>query len=676
MTADVLIVFALIVVAIVLFAWERVSFDVTAVIIMATLMLSGILTPEEGLAGLSNPATVTIGAMFVLSEGLRRTGLLSLVGNYFARLGEQNYWLALAAMMGLIGVLSAFINNTAAVAIFIPVVIGVASDLRVSASKLLMPLSFAAMFGGVCTLIGTSTNILVSSIAEKNGLAPFSMFEFIPLGIVLFGVGFAYLFFVGIRLIPDRRGSGDLTSDYEMNAYLTDVVIEPGSEYAGRSLPESPLTRDLDLDVLSVFHAETDDQASKPRNQKVSTAEQRMGQSKKEARRQEADSEGQARERKTKAGHQAEPRQKAHRQKASATTPQATASASYGKDEAEGEDGQNAKPQRGAGAVLEAGDVLRIRGSAGEIEKLVAREGVHLRPTKEWYDIDLERGPDALVEVVVAPDSPLVSETVGTVDFRERFGAIPLAVRQRGELQQNDLGHIRLSGGDAVLLMMDRERIGEISQDDSFVLSSEVGGPQHRWKRIGPAVAILAGVVGLAALGVLPIVVTAVTGCVLMVLTGCLTTQEAYEAINWKVIFLLAGVLPLGTAMDKTGAADLLSAALLGSLGDLGPTAVLSGFFFLSMMLTNVVSNQATAALLAPIAIQSAGTLGVEARPFLVAITFAASLSFMTPVGYQTNTMIYGPGQFKFTDFTKVGTPLNVLFWIIATLLIPVFWSF
>ena len=676
MTADVLIVFALIVVAIVLFAWERVSFDVTAVLIMAILMLSGILTPEEGLAGLSNAATVTIGAMFVLSEGLRRTGLLSLVGDYFSRLGEQNYWLALAAMMGMIGVVSAFINNTAAVAIFIPVVIGVAADLRVSASKLLMPLSFAAMLGGVCTLIGTSTNILVSSIAEKNGLAPFSMFEFTPMGVVFFAVGLAYLFFLGIWLIPERRGSGDLTSDYEMNAYLTDVIIEPESRYVGRPLPESPLTRDLDLDVLSVFHSDEDanGDAGTPRGPEASTADQHRGTSEEEGDRQVPGSRGH--ERKSEAGRREGSRRKAHRQKTTATTPQAIAPASYGEGGAGGEDGENTQPQRRDGAVLEAGDVLRIRGNAEEIEKLVAREGVHLRPTKEWYDIDLERGSDALVEVVVAPDSPLVSETIGSIDFRERFGAIPLAVRQRGKLQQNDLGYIRLSGGDAVLLMMDRDRIGEVSQDDSFVLSSEVGGSQYRWGRIGPALAILAGVVGLAAFDVLPIVVTAVTGCVLMVLTGCLTTQEAYEAINWKVIFLLAGVLPLGTAMDKTGAADLLSTVLLSGLGDLGPTAVLSGFFFLSMMLTNVVSNQATAALLAPIAIQSAGTLGVAPRPFLVAITFAASLSFMTPVGYQTNTMIYGPGQFKFTDFTKVGTPLNLLFWIIATLLIPVFWSF
>lgn len=670
MTFEVLIVFALIGVAVALFAWERVPFDVTAVLIMATLMLTGILTPEEGLAGLSNEATVTIGAMFILSEGLRRTGVLNVVGNYFSELGQQNYWLSVAALMGLVGVISAFINNTAAVAIFMPVVIGMAADLRVSASKLLMPLSFASMFGGVCTLIGTSTNILVSSIAEKNGIEGFSMFEFTPLGLIFFAVGFVYLFFVGIRLIPERRGGGDLTRDYQMREYLTDVMLTPSFAYLGRPLAETPITRDLDLDVLGVFLNEDEGEPETPRGS--GGKQSKSGRRSTEGVRGRSRASWPAGEAATGASTDggAEGEHKVFRQKASATNPRAVDPTEASRREAE------ERRRHGTGDLLEAGDVIRIRGNAREIEKLIAREGVRLRPTTEWYDVDLERGPDALVEVVVAPDSPLISKTVGEIDFRERFGAIPLAIQHRGELQQDRLGAVRLSGGDAVLLTMDRERIGEIEQDDAFVLSSEAGRPPYRWGRIGMALAIMIGVVGFAALGVLPIVVTAVTGCVLMVLAGCLSTQEAYEAVNWKVIFLLAGVLPLGTAMDKTGAASLISTTLLSGLGDLGPTAVLSGFFLLSMVLTNVVSNQATAALLAPIAIQTAATLDVEARPFLVAIAFAASLSFMTPVGYQTNTMIYGPGQFQFTDFTRVGTPLNLLFWLIGTVTIPLLWTF
>jgi di/tricarboxylate transporter len=592
MSIDALIVFALLVVAMILFVSDRVPFDVAALIILATLLLTGIVSPREGLSGFSNTATVTIGAMFVLSEALRRTGALTRVSDLFSEYGRGNFWLTLSLMMGVIGIVSAFINNTAAVAIFIPVVIGVASDLRISASKLLMPLSFASMFGGVCTLLGTSTNILVSSLAQQHGAEPFGMFEFTPLGIIFLAVGFAYIYTVGIPLIPARREGQDLTSDYEMQAYLTDVVIDERSPCVGDTLEESDLVEDLDLDVLQILRS------------------------------------------------------------------------------------TEAPIQRNRDAALEAGNVLRIRGSIEEIEKLVEREGVSLRPAREWHDVDLEGGPDKLVEAVAAPDSSLERERISEVDFRDRFGAVPLAIRRHDELRQEDLGDVRLEGGDAVLLDMRAERTREVEDDPSFVLATEVDVPQYRWSRIPVAIAILTGVVLTAAFNVLPIVVSALTGCILMVLTGCVTTEEAYQAINWKVIFLLAGVIPLGTAMENSGAADVLSEVLLGGLQPFGPMAVLSGFFLASMMLTNIISNQATAALLTPIAIQAAQTLGVNTRPFLMAITYAASLSFMTPVGYQTNTMIYGPGQYKFTDFTKVGTPLNIILWILGTFLIPWIWPF
>jgi di/tricarboxylate transporter len=530
--------------------------------------------------------------MFVLSEGLRRTGALDDVSDLFSKYGEDNFWLTLGAMMVVIGTVSAFINNTAAVAIFIPVVIGLASDLNVSASKLLMPLSFASMFGGVCTLLGTSTNILVSSIAEEHGAEPFGMFEFAPLGLILLVVGFLYIYTVGIRLIPSRRVSESLTANYEMQSYLTDVVVEEESVHVGTPVDESALTRDLDLDVLQVFRSSEE------------------------------------------------------------------------------------PVQRDREAPLEAGNVLRIRGGVEEIEKLLEREDVAIRPAREWYDFDLEGGPDKLVEAVTAPDSALESKRIAEVDFQERFGAIPLAIRRRGELQQEDLGEVRLSGGDSVLLDLKKERTSDVQRDPSFVLATEVDIERYRRERIPVALVILAGVVLTAALDIAPIVSTAVTGCILMVLTGCVTTEEAYQAINWKVIFLLAGVIPLGTAMENSGAAEILSSTLLEGLQPFGPTAVLSGFFFASMMLTNVISNQATAALLAPIAIQAAETIGVSSRPFLMAITYAASLSFMTPVGYQTNTMIYGAGQYNFTDFTRVGTPLNIILWILATFLIPLIWPF
>ena len=592
MGIDAIIVFGLLIVITILFVTEYVTYDIAALIIMGTLLLSGILTVEEGLSGLSNEATVTIAALFVVSEGIRRTGVLGEISSFFARLGKENYWLALLSMMGIIGVISAFINNTAAVAIFIPVVLGVAADMKESPSKLLMPLSFASMLGGVCTLIGTSTNILVSSIAEKHGEPAFSMFEFLPLGAVFFVLGFIYLFTIGIKLIPVRREKQELTSTFEMNQYLTDIVLEPGFEHYGSTIEEADLFQNLDLDCLSVFRTS-------------------------------------------------------------------------GKEAPEG-----------AKTVLQPGDVLRICGSVREIRRLLDREDVSILPHKEWHDVDFESGADTLVEAVIAPDSALDGKKIADVGFYERFGAVLLAVRHAGKLEQEDLRERSLTSGDSILLSMREDRVAELKNNRAFVVVSEIGLPSYRSEKMPVALAVLAGVVVSAALNLIPIVIGAVVGGIVMILTGCITNEEAYEAINWEVIFLLAGVLPLGIAMDKTGAATILSDAILFLFGQFGPAAILSGFLLLTMILTNVISNQATAALLAPIVIQTAATIGVSARPFLMAVTYGASLSFITPVGYQTNTLIWGPGQYHFTDFTKVGTPLNILFWIVGTLLIPVVWSF
>lgn len=592
MTIEIAVVFGLIALATVLFALETVSFDVTAVIVLSVLMISGILTPEEGFSGFSNSATVTIGAMFILSEGLRRTGVLAWIGDQFVSIGKNDYRTAVVSMMVFISVTSMFINNTAAVAIFIPIVLSMSSTLGVSASRLLMPLSFASMFGGVSTLIGTSTNILVSSLAEDYGQEAFGMFEFTALGLIMLVAGFAYLFGVGIRLIPDRRSEGDLTESYELKEYLTDVVLEPDFAHLGEKFDPDVVTQNLDLAVLHIFK--------------------------------------------------------------------------------EGEK----EPTYPYHTTMEAGDVLRIRGSADEIQKLLHREDISLVPTEDWFAGDLQIGHHALVEAVIAPDSSLEGKPIRRIRFGERFGAVVLAIRRHGELRQEHLGDVRLSGGDSVLLLMDEDRRHEVDRHRAFVLASAVETVRYRRSRTPIALAILAAIVLTAAFRVVPISVAATVGGLMLVLTGCLTTEEAYSAVNWKIIFLLAGVIPLGIAMEKTGAADLISEVVFTWLGQYGPTAVLSGFFFLSMMLTNVISNQATAVLLAPIAFESAGMLDVDPRPFLVAVTFAASLSLMTPVGYQTNTLIYGPGQYRFSDFTRVGAPLNALFWILATFLIPVFWPF
>lgn len=592
MTFEIAFVLILLAAATYLFVTDHVTYDVTAIIIMVSLLVSGILTPQEGLSGFSNAATVTVAAMFVLSAGIRRTGILNSAGDFFSGRMQQNFNLWLLMLLVFIGFVSAFINNTAAVAIFIPVVMNISSRVGVSPSKLLMPLSFAGMFGGVCTLIGTSTNILVSSIAVERGLDAIGMFEFSGMGLIFLVSGLIFMFAFGIKMIPDRRAQDDLTRDFDMQNFLTDIIINSKSNLIGKVFDKKELTEHLDLDVIRVFR---DDMDSSAQRNKVK---------------------------------------------------------------------------------IQTGDIIRIRGNKDEIKKLVTREDISLKPPREWADVDLEHGQDALVEIVVAPETGLVGMSLKDYNFYEKFGAVPLAIRHEESIKHNELSDIKLSSGDTLLLSMDSERLNEIESDPSVVMVTDPDIMSQRESKTPIALLIVAGVVLTAAMGITSIVVSAVTGVVLMILTGCLRTSEAYEAINWKVIMLLAGVLPLGTAMDKTGTAELLASGMINSLADFGPTILMSGFFLITLIITAVMSNNASAALLAPIAIESATNLGVQPEPFLYAVTFAASLSLITPFGYQTNTMIYGPGQYKVIDFLKIGIALNLIFWALATVFIPIIWPF
>ncbi|MGH2567156.1 MAG: SLC13 family permease, partial [Bacteroidota bacterium] len=323
---------------------------------------------------------------------------------------------------------------------------------------------------------------------------------------------------------------------------------------------------------------------------------------------------------------------------------------------------------------LEAGDLLRVVGNVEKIKQLQERQGITLKAEASLKSRDLESEETMLVEAVLAPNSKLEGKTLRKARFRDVYGATALAIRHRGVLMREKVGDTRLRAGDALLIQAQRDDIDGLREDNAFVLVSEVGLPTFRRKKVLPALAIVAGVVAMAALGIFPIVVSAVIGCLLLVLIGCITLEEAYDAIDWKVIFLLAGALTLGVALEKTGAALFISQLLLSMLGSFGPVAMVAAFYLLTSLLTETMSNNATAVLLAPIAIAAAGALEADPRPFLMAIAFAASASFMTPVGYQTNTMIYSVGQYRFTDFLHVGTPLNILFLIIASLFIPVFW--
>ena len=588
MTGEGLIVMAILVGVVVLFVSEKYPLDIVAMLGLGVLLVLGLVTIGEGFSGFSNPATLTVAAMFVLSAGLQKTGATATVGRLMVRF-SRNHYTALVVIMVTVTVMSAFVNNTAAVAVFIPLVTVLANRRRIAASKLLIPLSYASQFGGVCTLIGTSTNLLVSSISEEAGHGAFSMFEFTRMGLVLFAAGVAFFLLFGRWLLP-ARPTPELSIAYHLGEYITELRVRGGSPLVGKSVLESRLGEDHDITVLKVRNA--------------------------------------------------------------------------------GEDGW--APLR---RTLQPDDVLLVRGSLPDIIRLRGTMGLRINADFELRDDTLQSEDLRVVQALVAPGSRLVGNTLKETDFRNRYRALVLGMQRKGEAINDKLSSIRLRLGDALLIQAHEAQIRDLRRGSDLIVLNEVPGSVLRDKAPW-AIGILVVVVGLAAFDILPILVAALLGCVALVMTRILQPEDVYRAINWQVIFLLAGVLPLGVAMHTSGAAGWLAEQTVALVGDLGPVAVLAAFYLLTAIMTETMSNAAAAVLLAPIAISTSEQIGVDPKPFLMAITFAASTGFSTPVGYQTNTMIYNPGGYKYTDFLRAGVPLNLIFWILSVIFIPRLWAF
>lgn len=586
---EITLVLVILGVAVALFATEKLSVDLVALLVLAALLALGLVTPTEGVSGFSNPATLTVAAMFVLSAGLQKTGAVAVLGRALTRVGRGEL-LMLVAVMVPIGFISAFINNTAAVAIFLPFVINAAGGRKVPASRLLIPLSFASQFGGVCTLIGTSTNLLVNSISQQAGYSGFGMFEFSRLGLIMFGAGVVFFLVVGRRLLPVRH-EGQLTENFGLGEYMAELRVLAGSPLIGKRILETRLGSDHDVTVLEIIRNERKIWA--PRSEPI-----------------------------------------------------------------------------------QDGDVLLVRSQLKNLMSVKAAVKAELEPQFQLKDEALQSEEARLVEAMVAPRSRLIGKTLSELSFRWRFNALTLAIQRRGHLLREQLANIRLRLGDVMLLLGRKEDLVRLRRNENFVVLNEVEEPSLRRRKAPLALLIIVAVVALAALKLMPIMVSAILGCAVMLLTRCLTLEDAYDAVEWRVILLLAGVLPLGIALQNSGAAQLIAQYTLGTVGQFGPITVLAVLYLLTAVMTECMSNNAAAVLLAPIAISTAVKLGVDPKPFLVAVTFAASTSFATPVGYQTNTMVYGAGGYRFTDFTKVGVPLNLIFWGLAVYFIPRFWPF
>jgi len=640
---DVLVVLAVVAVALVLFVLQPVSIDTTAIALMVALILLGPWTgvsPEEGVSGFSNPATLTVLAMFILSEGVRQTGVIQILTRKMEAFAGDSESRQLLATVGLSGPSAGFVNNTPIVAVLIPAVTNLARRTGTSPSKLLIPLSFASMLGGMLTVIGTSSNLLASEIwADIGGPAaePFSLFEFTQLGAVVLLVGIVYLLTLGRYLTPARITAEESpTEQFGMADYLTDVVVHEDSELVGSQVRE--VRRDeLDLDVFQIV-----------RNGRRIVR-------------------GLATER------------------------------------------------------IRAGDVLSVRASQETLEQVLEDEHLALLPElveaaadedepfpkgfvpehHAWNrslgipDEDIEGLPDIddgtaaegadaepeetepeteLSEIVLLPGS-WANLRGGIAGFEREYEVTVLAVRRGDEVIRQRLRDVKPRAGDVLLIQTSEGVLERLRRDPDIVVSGSSQWEEFDKTQIPIALGIVAGVVGLAALEYLPIMVSALTGVVAMLFSGILRPADAYDAVDWDVIFLLAGVIPLGIAFEASGTADLLATGIVAGSLVLPPIVMLGTFYLGTALITEMVSNNASIVLMLPIAVEVANQLGLNAFAFALAVTFAASTPLLSPVGYQTNLMVYGPGGYKFTDFARVGAPLQLILTVVTTLGIAFFWG-
>ena len=593
MTFAIALTFALLLGTLIVFALDRFPIDFVALSILAIVLVLGPILgvhSDEAISGFSNTATITVMAMFILSSGIERSGAVNVLARYLVQFAGKGEVRQLLAVILVVGPISAFINNTAAVAILIPVVISLARSRRQSPSKLLMPLSYFAQLAGVMTLIGTSTNVLASSLAEREGYGQFGMFEFSAIGLLVFITGLLYFLLLGRKLLPERRTEAEITENYRVKEYLSEVVIQKDSSLVGKNLAQSHLREQFDIHVLDILR--DDQELGRPLAQNT----------------------------------------------------------------------------------LQAGDVLFIKGNPQELLKIARDKGLTIAADSALDEQVLETDKMGLLEVVVGPNSDVSGNPLESTHFRHRYGCTVIAIQKHGALIQQRLGQVTLGFGDTLLLRGPTSALDQVKREPGFIVTEQMEIESFRTEKIPIALAILAGVVLLAVLGQ-PILVTALVGCVLMVLTGCLRMNELHEAIRWDVIFLLAGVIPLGLAMEKSGAAQLLANLAAQSANYVSPLLVLTIFYVITMLMTELISNNATVVVMVPVGVATANVLGLDAKAFILAIMFAASTSFSTPVGYQTNTMIYGPGGYKFFDFLRVGGPLNLILAVLTPIYIYFLWG-
>lgn len=592
---DMLVVFGVMGLTLFFFVSELIPIDVTAIltiVLLAVLEPWTHITPAEAISGFSNPATITVLAMLILSGGVRRTGLVQIVGNKMAQFAGDNFNKQMLATILAAGPISGFVNNTPVVAILVSVVSDLAHKGKTSPSKLLIPLSYASMLGGMLTLMGTSTNILASELSGRLLNHPFSVFEFTKLGAIVLLVGGAYLLTLGHRLLPERiPAEKDYIEEYKIEPYLTELKVKEGSALVGKTIQQAKEENEFEI-----FQQHSGEETT------LGPPEQR---------------------------------------------------------------------------IIQSGDILKIKADRARLERLINGDQLKLirNPSTEEQIEPEDQSERTLVEVVVPHGSYLVGETIEASTFRERYNASVLAIRSRGEIIKKSLNEVKIHPGDTLLLQALPENIDRLSQNRDFIVAHQVEEPTYRRGKLIPALIIMVGVVVLAALGILPFLIAALAGVVAMIMTGVLRPHELYDSVEWNVIFLLAGVIPLGMALEKVGVPGLVGNIVASTNQVLPVVGVLWVFYIFTGLLTEMISNNASVVVMIPIAISTAQQIGANPFAFVLAVTFAASTAFLGPIGYQTNLFVYGPGGYKVTDYFRIGAPLQLILSVITVGGIALFWG-
>jgi di/tricarboxylate transporter len=599
-TPEIIEVLIVLAVTLIFFASEILAVDVIAVLVLIYLVVPvpwrdlPLLPLEDALLGFGHPAVIGVGALFIVSEGLLRTGALGFLSNHLHEWSRGSNRLLTAWMLLIVLVASAFLNNTPVVAMFIPVALGACLRSGMNPSLILIPLSYAAILGGTCTLIGTSTNILVASIArESNPDIQLGMFEFTKLGFILASIGFVYLLTVAPRLLPERQTITSLASlggDRRHREYITEIEVR-GGDLIGKRFGDTMLAIPGKVRILQIIRGE---EIIWPPLE----------------------------------------------------------------DE-----------------KLQLGDALVISGSIEDLMEVQKEQGVaSLSEIVSETEGSATQRESQLAELLVLPSSPYVGQLLGSIELRRRFGLNVIGLQRHGMHMRSKISEHPLRTGDVLLIQGTPEGLDRIRGEEGVVLMSGVDDVVVRKEKAPLAIFVLIAVIGLLATQMLPMATVALAGAVAMVVTGCISGTKIYEAVQWKILVLIAGTLALGKAMESSGTADWLALLVVDLQPFIGAHGLVVVTLVVAALLTEMVSNAAVAAVLVPVALKIATEVQASPYPFVMAVAFGASLSFLTPIGYQTNTLVYGAGGYRFGDFARVGAPLVLIIWTVAGILIPYFW--